>query len=458
MSDIESGATDRGHAGDARRVVIMGAAGRDFHNFNMVYRDDPACHVVAFTATQIPGIADRSYPPALAGELYPDGIPILPEDELEKICREQQVDTVVFAYSDVPHDHVIHAASRAQAVGCDFVLLGPDATMLAAPKPVIAVSAVRTGCGKSQTARHLAQQLSAAGIRTAAIRHPMPYGDLAAQAVQRFATRNDLDQADCTIEEREEYEPYIEAGMVVFAGVDYAPILEAAAREADVILWDGGNNDFPFVRPDLHIVLVDALRPGHETSYWPGEVNLRTADIVVIAKADTADASDIDAIERTIARFNSDAAIVRAGSPVTLDDPDRVRDKRVIVVDDGPTLTHGGMAYGAGYAATVAAGAAEIIDPRTCAAPGIAAVYDAFPHLGAVLPAMGYSDAQTRALAATINASGADLVVAGTPIDLALDVELAIPTVRARYRYADIGSPTLWDAVAAFLKEKGLGN
>lgn len=443
-------------AGKAERIVIMGAAGRDFHNFNRVYRDNPACCVVAFTAAQIPGIAERSYPAALAGPSYPQGIPILPEADLEEICRGQRVDTVVFAYSDVPHSYVIHAASRAQAIGCDFVLLGPDATMIAASKPVIAVSAVRTGCGKSQTARHIAEHLTAAGIRTAAIRHPMPYGDLAAQALQRFATRGDLDAADCTIEEREEYEPYIEAGMVVFAGVDYAPILSTAEAEADVIVWDGGNNDFPFVRPDLHIVLVDALRPGHETSYWPGEVNLLSADIVVIAKADAADASDIDAVSMTVARINPDAMVVRAGSPVTLDEPGRVRGKRVIVVDDGPTLTHGGMAYGAGYAAATAAGAAEIVDPRPFATPDIAAVYDAFPHLGAVLPAMGYSEAQKSALAATINASGADLVVAGTPIDLAQDISLELPIVRARYRYADLGTPTLWDAVAAFLQTKGL--
>lgn len=456
MSDDETDMTCSHPSGSGQRIVIMGAAGRDFHNFNMVYRDNPACRVVAFTATQIPGIAERSYPPALAGSLYPQGIPILPEDDLEEICRSQRVDTVVFAYSDVPHDHVIHTASRAQAIGCDFVLLGPDATMLAASKPVIAVSAVRTGCGKSQTARHIAEQLAAADIRTAAIRHPMPYGDLAAQAVQRFVALGDLDEADCTIEEREEYEPYLEAGMVVFAGVDYAPILSAAEAEADVIVWDGGNNDFPFVRPDLHIVLVDALRPGHETSYWPGEVNLRAADIVIIAKADAAGASDIDAVSANVARINRDALVVRAGSPVTLDDPGRVRDKRVIVVDDGPTLTHGGMAYGAGYVAAVAAGAAEIVDPRAFATPDIATVYDAFPHLGAVLPAMGYSEAQKSALAATINASGADLVVAGTPIDLAQDIPLELPIVRARYRYADIGTPTLWDAVKAFLQDRNL--
>ena len=440
----------------SRRIVIMGAAGRDFHNFNMVYQDSPAFHVVAFTATQIPGIAERFYPPALAGFLYPQGIPILPEDDLEDICRQQRVDSVVFAYSDVPHDYVIHAASRAQAMGCDFVLLGPDATMLTASKPVIAVSAVRTGCGKSQTARHLAEQLTAAGIRTAAIRHPMPYGDLAAQVVQRFATRDDLDAADCTIEEREEYEPYIEAGMAVFAGVDYAPILYAAEAEADVILWDGGNNDFPFVRPDLHVVLVDALRPGHETSYWPGEVNLRAADIVVIAKADAAAAADIDAISKNVARINPDAPVIRAGSPVTLDDPGAVRGKRVIVVDDGPTLTHGGMAYGAGYAAARAAEVAEIIDPRPFAVPEIAAVYEKFPHLGAVLPAMGYDEAQKSALAATLNASGADVVIAGTPIDLAQDISLDVPIVRARYRYADQGAPTLWDSVKAYLRDRAL--
>ena len=439
-----------------RRVVIMGAAGRDFHNFNMVYRDDPGYRVVAFTATQIPGIDDRRYPALLAGSAYPEGIPILPEAELEEICHTERVDTVVFAYSDVPHNHVIHAASRAQAAGCDFVLLGPDQTMLTSSKPVIAVSAVRTGCGKSQTARHLAGRFAAAGIRAAALRHPMPYGDLAAQTVQRFATRGDLDAADCTIEEREEYEPYIDAGLCVFAGVDYAAILAAAEAEADIILWDGGNNDFPFVQPDLHIVLADALRPGHETTYWPGEVNLRSADIVVIAKTGAATPEAIATVEANVAACNPDAVLVRAASPVTLDAPEQVRGKRVIVVDDGPTLTHGGMATGAGYAAAIDAGVGEIVDPRAAAAPEIAQLFAAFPHLGAVLPAMGYSAAQKAALAATINASGADLVVAGTPIDLAQDLALDLPIVRARYRYADAGEPTLWRLVEAFLRQRGV--
>jgi len=442
-----------GGAGAPRRIVIMGAAGRDFHNFNMVYRGDPDSRVVAFTAAQIPGIAGRAYPAALAGATYPQGIPIVPEDDLEALCQRERIDSVVFAYSDVPHAEVMHAASRAEAAGCDFVLLGPQRTMLAAAKPVIAVSAVRTGCGKSQTARHIAQKLAGAGVRAAAIRHPMPYGDLAAQSVQRFAARADLDAADCTIEEREEYEPYIEAGLSVYAGVDYAAILAAAEAEADLVLWDGGNNDFPFVRPDLHIVLVDALRPGHETSYWPGEVNLRMADIVVLAKADAAEAAAVTALASTVSRINPRAAIVRAGSPVALDAPEKVHGKRVLVVDDGPTLTHGGMALGAGFAAAEAAGAGEIIDPRTCAVPELAALYERYPHLGAVLPAMGYSAEQRRALAATINASGADVVVAGTPIDLARDIPLEIPIVRARYRYADLGTPTLWQLVERFLAE-----
>jgi predicted GTPase len=438
-----------------RRVLIAGAAGRDFHDFNVVFRDDPDTEVVAFTASQIPGIDGRRYPSELSGPFHRAGIPIEDEARLEEICRERSVERVVFAYSDVPHASVMHLASRALAVGADFEVLGPDRTMLDSALPVIAVSAVRTGCGKSQIARWIAARLRARGLRVAALRHPMPYGDLAAQRCQRFATREDLRAAECTIEEREEYEPYVEAGCVIFAGVDYAEILTAAEAEADVIVWDGGNNDFPFVRPDLHIVLVDALRPGHETSYWPGEVNLRSADIVVIAKADAADAADIEAIEHNVTRINPDATIIRAGSPVTLDEPGRVRGKRVIVVDDGPTLTHGGMAYGAGYAAALAAGVAEIIDPRPFATPDIAAVYKAFPHLGAVLPALGYSEAQKSALAATINASGADLVVAGTPIDLAQDIPLGLPIVRARYRYADIGKPTLWDAVTAFLQDRG---
>jgi predicted GTPase len=441
---------------DIRRVVIMGAAGRDFHNFNLIYRDDPRSTVVAFTAAQIPGIADRRYPAALAGPGYPDGIPIRDEADLETVCRETGATTVMFAYSDVPHAAVMHAASRAAATGCEFVLTSPARTMLVSSLPVIAICAVRTGCGKSQTTRYLAGELAEAGLRPAVLRHPMPYGDLAAQAVQRFANAADLDAADCTIEEREEYEPYLELGLSVFAGVDYGAILTTAEREADILLWDGGNNDFPFIRPDLHVVLTDALRPGHETAYWPGEVNLRMADIVVLAKSDRADAGALATIGRNVAAANPDATIVAAASPVRLDDPSAVRGRRVLVVDDGPTLTHGGMPYGAGYVAAKEAGAVEIVDPRPFAVPAIAALYTRFPHLGPVLPAMGYSAAQRHDLAATIAASGADIVVAGTPIDLARDLALDLPVVRARYDYADAGDPALWPCVETFLLRRKL--
>jgi predicted GTPase len=349
---------------EARRVVILGAAGRDFHNFNVVYRDNPRFEVVAFTAAQIPDIAGRRYPAALAGARYPDGIPIVQEAELEGVCRSLGVDHVVFAYSDVPHAYVMHLASRALAAGADFVLLGPQRTMLPARVPVIAVSAVRTGCGKSQTARWISHRLRARGLRIAVIRHPMPYGDLEAQAVQRFANRSDLVEGRCTIEEREEYEPHIAAGNVVYAGVDYARVVAAAQEEADVIVWDGGNNDFPFVRPGLHIVLVDPLRPGHETDHHPGETVLRMADVVVIAKTDAAAAADIQRVADTARRINPHAPIVRTASPIRLDDPEAVRGKRVLVVEDGPSTTHGGMAYGAGYVAAIVAGAASIVHPR----------------------------------------------------------------------------------------------
>ena len=441
----------------SRRIVILGAAGRDFHDFNVLYRDDPAAQVVAFTATQIPGIDDRRYPAALAGARYPDGIPILPEDDLDEICRREAVTDVVFAYSDVSHGHVIHLAARAQAVGANFVLPSPRATMLKAKVPVIAVTAVRTGCGKSQVSRWLAGQLAERGLRAVAVRHPMPYGDLARQAVQRFASEQDMNDADCTLEEREEYEPYVERGMAIYAGVDYGAILERAEREADILLWDGGNNDTPFYVPDLHIVLADALRPGHETAFYPGETNLRMADIVIVAKSDVADAADVAAVQAAVARANPDAVVVRGGSPVTLDDAAAVRGKRVLVVDDGPTLTHGGMAYGAGYVAAQAAGAAAIVDPRPSAAPALRKVFDAFPHLGNVLPAMGYGAAQMRALAESIENSPADVVVAGTPIDLARDLGLKVPVVRARYAYRDMDAPGLGGALESFLRARGLG-
>jgi predicted GTPase len=430
-----------------KRVIIMGAAGRDFHNFNVVYRDDPSRRVVAFTATQIPEIAGRRYPPSLAGPYYPEGIPIIKEAALSG----QEADEVVFAYSDARHQDVMHKASQALAMGADFTLLGPKATMLMSRRPVVAVSAVRTGCGKSQVTRYLAKRLREKGLRVAAIRHPMPYGDLAAQAVQRFATPADLDAADCTIEEREEYEPHIALDVVVYAGVDYAAILAAAEQEADVILWDGGNNDFPFYRPDLHIVLADALRPGDETAYHPGEAVLRMADIVVLAKADSATPEALAQVRRNAEALAPVATIVRGASPVTLDGP--VAGKAVLVVEDGPTLTHGGMSYGAGLVAARDAGA-HILDPHESAKGDIAALYAQYMHIGPVLPAVGYYPRQLAALAASINAADIDLVVSGTPCDLAALIAIDKPVVRARYDYAELDSPGLVDLVDAFLDSR----
>ncbi|MBY0273790.1 GTPase [Candidatus Binatia bacterium] len=434
-----------------RRVVILGAAGRDFHVFNTLYREDPASEVIAFTAAQIPGIAGRRYPAALAGPLHPAGIPIVAEEELEELCRRERVATVVFAYSDVPHQHVMHLASRALACGADFLLPGPERTMLAARVPVIAVSAVRTGCGKSQVARWLGRRLAGRGLRVAAMRHPMPYGDLAREAVQRFATRDDLAAARCTIEEREEYEPHLASGTVVFAGVDYGAILARAEQEADVIVWDGGNNDFPFLRPDLHLVLVDALRPGQITTHHPGETVARMADVIVVSKVDAAPPADVQAAIGAARAVNPHASVVRAASPVRLDDAAAVRGRRVLVVEDGPTITHGGMAYGAGFVAATAAGAAAIVDPRASAAPDIADVYARHPHIGCVLPAMGYGDAQLAALRATITDADCDVVVSGTPIDLAALLAIDTPIVRARYDLEEVGEPRLGDLVDAAL-------
>ncbi len=434
----------------SRRILILGAAGRDFHNFNLVYRDDPAAEVVAFTAAQIPGIAGRRYPPELAGPRYPEGIPILDEADIESILRERRIDEVVFAYSDVPHAQVMHLASKALAAGADFSLLGPARTQIQARVPVIAVSAVRTGCGKSQTARYLSGLLKRKGERVAVIRHPMPYGDLARQAVQRFAARADLDAAACTVEEREEYEPHLAGGSIVFAGVDYVRIVAAAEAEADLILWDGGNNDFPFLRPDLHIVLVDPLRPGHETGYHPGEAVLRMADVIVVAKSDAAPAADVRRVMESAQAVNPRAVIVCAASPVRLDDEEAVRGRRVLVVEDGPTLTHGGMPWGAGHAAALQAGAV-IVDPRPFAGPAIRAIYSRHPHIGEVLPATGYSREQLDALRQTINATPADLVVSATPIDLAALIQVHKPVVRARYEFAEIETPGLAGAVDAFL-------
>lgn len=436
------------------RTVVLGAAGRDFHDFNVVYRDDPSVEVVAFTATQIPGIAGRRYPPELAGRLYPEGIPIEPEARLEAICRERHVDQVVFAYSDVTHEEVMHLASRALSVGADFVLLGPERTMLRSELPVLAVSAVRTGCGKSQTARWLAGRVRARGLRAAVLRHPMPYGDLVRERVQRFASKEDLDAAACTNEEREEYEPHIAAGNVVFAGVDYARILEAAEAEADLVVWDGGNNDFPFVRPDLHVVVADALRPRHVATHHPGETCVRMADVVVVNKVDAAGPAEVQRVVDAIRAINPRATVVKAASPVTLSEPGRVRGKRVLVVDDGPTLTHGGMPYGAGYVAALGAHAAEIVDPRESATEEIAAAYSQYPHLGRVLPAVGYDDAQLAALAESIRRAEADVVVSGSPFDLAARVRIDKPVVRARYELAEIGEPSLGAIVDAWLDRR----
>ncbi len=439
------------------RVVIMGAAGRDFHNFNVVYRDDPAFEVVAFTAAQIPGIAGRRYPAVLAGKLYPQGIAIEPEAALEALIRAHEVEQVVFAYSDLAHAEVMHRASRALAAGADFALLGPQRTMIAAGKPVIAVSAVRTGCGKSPVSRWISRELRLRGLRAAVVRHPMPYGDLARQSVQRFDTRADLARAACTVEEREEYEPHLAAGNIVYAGVDYVSIIEQAGQESDLILWDGGNNDFPFVRPDLHIVLVDPLRPGHETAYHPGETVLRMADVVLVAKADAAEPGAVQQVIANARRANPHAAILRGSMPVRLDDAAAVRGLRVLVVEDGPTVTHGGMPHGAGYVAALQAGAAAIVDPRASAAPEIAAVYAQYPHIGPVLPAMGYSPAQLEALRQTINAARADVVVAATPIDLAALIDLEKPVVRARYEFADSETPGLAAELDRFLGAHAAG-
>jgi predicted GTPase len=440
---------------DTRRTIIMGAAGRDFHNFNTALRDDPTREVIAFTAAQIPGIAGRSYPFSLAGPRYPQGIPILPEDDLARQIRDHDIDEVIFAYSDVEHAHVMHKASIALAAGADFTLLGPRSTMITSRVPVIAVCAVRTGVGKSQTTRWLSQLIKARGLKAAVIRHPMPYGNLEMQAVQRFATMDDLDAADCTIEEREEYEPHIATGSIVFAGVDYAGIVELAEQEADVILWDGGNNDFSFIRPDLHIVMVDPLRPGHETTHHPGEAVLRMADIVVVAKTNSAASADVQTVIDNARVIAPNATIFRAASDVRLDAPAQVHGKRVLVVDDGPTITHGGMPYGAGYLAATEAGAAEIVDPRASAAGEIADVFKNYSHIGRVLPAMGYSDNQLRDLEATINGSTADVVVAGTPTDLGRLMKLNKPVVRARYDFKEVGEPRLRDLVNQFLDERG---
>ncbi len=430
------------------RVIIMGAAGRDFHDFNVYWKRLSGAQVVCFTATQIPDIAGRTYPPALAGPDYPDGIPIFPEELLEQLIARYRADVVAFAYSDVSHEHVMHQACRVHAAGAEFRLLGAEQTMLRSTKPVIAVCAVRTGCGKSQTSRRVTRILKEQGRKVAVVRHPMPYGDLVKQAVQRFASVADLDAHDCTIEEREEYEPHLAMGNLVFAGIDYETILRQAEREADVILWDGGNNDLPFYRPDLHITVADPHRPGHELSYYPGETNLRMAHVVVINKVDSADPAGTATVEANVRRVNPKAVIVRANSPVTVGDPGLVQGRRVLVVEDGPTLTHGEMRYGAGLVAARKLGAAEIVDPRPWAQGSIREVFERYPHLTQVLPAMGYGERQVAELSATIRAVPCDTVLIATPIDLGHVLTIDKPSTRVRYELEE-HDPTLLERAVA---------
>ncbi len=427
----------------AVKVIIMGAAGRDFHNFNVFFRDNPNYEVVAFTATQIPNIEGRRYPPALAGGLYPEGVPIYPEEDLVELIRRYEVDRVVFAYSDVSHEYVMHKASQVVAAGADFWLMGAGSTMLKSNKPVVAVCAVRTGCGKSQTTRHVCDLLQKMGKKVVVVRHPMPYGDLAAQAVQRFATYEDLDRHHCTIEEREEYEPHLDRGVVVYAGVDYERILRQAEAEADVVVWDGGNNDLPFFVPDLHIVVADPHRPGHELRYHPGEANLRRADVVVINKVDTASPEGVAEVREDIYAVNPQAVVIEAASPIFVEDPGAIRGKRVLVVEDGPTLTHGEMTYGAGVVAARRFGAAELVDPRPYAVRSIAATFEKYPHIGPLLPAMGYGKEQIEDLQETINRTDCDLVLVATPIDLRRLIDIRHPVDRVRYELQVIGQPTL---------------
>ncbi len=416
-----------------RRVIIMGAAGRDFHNFNTVFRDNDAYEVVAFTATQIPDIEGRRYPPSLAGELYPDGIPIIPEEKLTHTIKEEGIHEVIFAYSDIEHEYVMHKASKVISAGADFTLLGNDETMLKARLPVISVCATRTGAGKSQTTRKICEYLNEDGYDLVTIRHPMPYGDLEKQAVQRFATYEDLDKHECTIEEREEYEPYINKGMVIYAGVDYGAILREAEEEGDVLVWDGGNNDTPFYRPDLHIVVLDPHRVGHETKYHPGETNLQMADVCIINKCDTAEEEDIKELEENIERENPDTEIIRADSPIMVSDPEAIEGKKALVVEDGPTVTHGEMSFGAGKLAAEKYGASEVIDPRDSAVGSIKETFEEHPHLGDVLPSMGYSEKQLDDLEKTIENSDCDVVITGTPIDLSRVIDVDKPLVHVNY-------------------------
>jgi len=436
------------------KVLILGAAGRDFHNFNVVFRDNENYEVVGFTATQIPNIEGRLYPPELAGSLYPDGIPIYAEVDMEKIVKEKDVDIVVFSYSDVSHEYVMHRASRALAAGADYLLLGPKATMLHSDKPVIAICAIRTGCGKSQTTRRVSDILRKFGKKVVIIRHPMPYGDLRKQIVQRFATYEDMDRHECTIEEREEYEPHIDRGNVVYAGVDYEKILREAEKEADIILWDGGNNDLPFISPDLFIVVADPLRPGHELTYYPGETNLRMADVVVINKVDSAYFEDVNKVRENTRKTNKRAIVIEAASPVIIHGNVDIRGKKVLVVEDGPTLTHGEMSFGAGVVAAEKAGALELIDPRKVVTGSIKAIFEKYPQIGPLLPAVGYSKEQLRDLEDVINKIEADVVVVATPIDLGRVLKLNKPCVRVRYELQEIGKPDLEDVLKDFIQKR----
>lgn len=425
------------------RTLIMGAAGRDFHNFNVFFRGNPGYEVVAFTATQIPNIEGRKYPAELAGSDYPKGIPIYPESDLEKLIKELKVDQVVFAYSDVTHEYVMHKASTVMAAGADFRLMGPQTTQIKSTKPVVSVCAVRTGSGKSQTTRRVSAVLSEMGYKVAAIRHPMPYGDLVKQKVQRFATYADLDKHECTIEEREEYEPHIDAGVIVYAGVDYEAILRQAEKEVDIVLWDGGNNDFSFYVSDLAIVVADPHRAGHEKMYHPGETNCRLADVFVINKVDTALPENVIAVRESLQMLNPKAVVIEAASPLYVDRPEEIRGKRVLVIEDGPTLTHGEMAFGAGWVAARRFGAAEIVDPRPFAVGTLIDTYRKYPKTGMILPAMGYGKDMTKDLEKTINNATVDLVISGTPIDLTRIIKVNKPMQRVRYELQEIGQPTL---------------
>lgn len=440
----------------ARKIVILGAGGRDFHNFNVCYRERADVRVVAFTATQIPNIENRTYPAVLAGAHYPQGIPIRPESDLPAIVKEEGPLEVVFAYSDVSHEYVMHRASWAMSLGCDFTLLGPASTALASKVPVVAIAAVRTGSGKSQTTRRVAEYFKERGIKTVVIRHPMPYGDLARQGVQRFASYDDLAKAECTIEEREEYEPHLDRGSIVFAGVDYGGILKEAEKEAQVILWDGGNNDFSFYKPDLLFVVVDPHRPGHELRYHPGETNLRMADVVVINKETSADYAGIRTVEESIQAVNPRARVVHGASPITVDKPELIRGKRVLVIEDGPTLTHGEMKYGAGVVAARQYGAAELVDPRPWVTGEMAETFQKYPGIGQLLPAMGYSPQQIRDMETTINASDCDTVVVATPIDLGRLLTIKKPFVKVGYELEEVGHPKLKEILDGFCAAKGL--